>query len=209
MQHNYNTAAGPFDRLRTGKGFRLPKFLYPADAQRVLDVAAAMPSSERFVDAFRARYAALATLYYTAIRRAECIGLDVGDLQFEERVIRILGKGNKERLVPMHPDLEVILRAYLCERLQPRNGDALFVSYHRRRISSGTVQRWIKQIGSEAALAWIHPHTFRHTLATRVLKTSKNLRILQVLLGHSNIGTTAIYTHCDIQEIAEAVKAAL
>lgn len=190
------------------RGFRLPRYLKAQEADRFCQAIASLPMP-RQANGCEARYAALATLYYTGMRRAEVLALDLHHIDWETKTLRVLGKGDKERLVPMHPDLEVILRSYLAERVQPKEGAAFFVSIRRRRISRETLEKWTKAAGRAAGVPWLHPHTLRHTLATRVLRASHDLPLVQRLLGHSSITTTAIYVHTDIADIAEAVRAAV
>lgn len=192
----------------TSRGFRLPRYLRPQEAEHFLEAISSLPMP-RQRNGYEARYAALATLYYTGMRRAEVLGLDLDDIDWETATLRVLGKGNKERLVPMHPDLEVILRSYLADRVEPKESRALFVSIRKRRISRETLEKWVKAAGCAAGIPWLHPHVLRHTLATRVLRKTHDLSLVQRLLGHSSITTTTIYVHTDVADMARALEAAV
>lgn len=150
-------------------------------------------------------------LYSSGLRLAELIGLDRVDLDLTDRTARVLGKGRKERIVPVGRKALQALRAWLRVRgeFAPSDQPAVFVSRNGERLSARSVQarvtRWAKLQGTGIHL---HPHLFRHSFASHLLESSHDLRGVQELLGHANLGTTQIYTHLDFQHLAKIYDAA-
>jgi integrase/recombinase XerC len=150
-------------------------------------------------------------LYSSGLRLAELIGLDLIDLDLRDHTVRVLGKGRKERIVPVGRHALDALRAWLRVRgeFAPHDQPALFVSRSGERLSARSVQarvtRWAKLHGAGVHL---HPHLFRHSFASHLLESSQDLRGVQELLGHANLGTTQIYTHLDFQHLAKVYDAA-
>ncbi|HKQ83231.1 MAG TPA: tyrosine recombinase XerC [Steroidobacteraceae bacterium] len=150
-------------------------------------------------------------LYSSGLRLAELIGLDLVDLDMRDRTVRVLGKGRKERIIPVGRQALTALQAWLRTRGEFAPGDqaALFVSRNGERLSPRSVQarvtRWAKRQGAGVHL---HPHLFRHSFASHILESSQDLRGVQELLGHANLGTTQIYTHLDFQHLAKIYDAA-
>lgn len=145
-------------------------------------------------------------LYSCGLRVSELVGLDLVDLDLRARELRVLGKGNKERLVPVGKFAVEALNHWLRERgLVVETGEvAVFVNRMGRRLTTRTVQsrlgRWALQQGLDTR---VHPHMLRHSFASHLLESSGDLRAVQELLGHSNISTTQIYTHLDFQHLAK------
>lgn len=150
-------------------------------------------------------------LYSSGLRLAELIGLDLVDLDLSDRTVRVLGKGRKERIVPVGSQARNAVRAWLKVRGEFASADqrALFVGRNGERLSprsvQARVQRWAQARGAGIHL---HPHLFRHSFATHLLESSHDLRGVQELLGHANLGTTQIYTHLDFQHLAKVYDAA-
>ncbi len=150
---------------------------------------------------------------YGGLRLSELISLDLNDLRLDDDpTIRVIGKGNKERQVPLHGEVAATMREYLQWRktLQPVNGDpqALFLSLRKKRINPRTIQLMVKKYARQAGLdnfAEISPHKLRHTFASLLYKETKDLRVLQELLGHSSVSTTQIYTHTDPEQRRKTV----
>jgi len=141
-------------------------------------------------DPLAARNRALVELVYSAgLRSAEAVGLDVDDVDFEQELVRIRGKGGKERVVPLGEEAAFWLARYL-EHARPhlvtRAENALFVSARGRRLDTSTLRRISP-----------HPHRLRHAFATHLLEGGADLRTIQELLGHSSLSTTQIYSHVD------------
>ncbi len=152
--------------------------------------------------------AMLELFYSSGLRLSELVGADVQDLNFDDQMIKVRGKGNKERILPVGSKAVTALRNWLKVRANSPQGslrsEALFLSERGHRISPRNVQdrvrRWCKSIGLPAR---VHPHTLRHSFASHLLESSQDLRAIQELLGHANISTTQIYTHLDFQHLAK------
>jgi integrase/recombinase XerD len=154
--------------------------------------------------------ALLEVLYGCGIRASEAVGLDRAAVLFDEGFLRVTGKGNKERVVPIDGMARSSLESYLtCARelLRPRrsiappDGIAVFLNARGRRISRQGVFNIVAQYGSRVGIEGLHPHTLRHSFATHLLEGGADLRTIQELLGHSDIATTQIYTHVDRSHI--------
>ncbi|QID18942.1 site-specific tyrosine recombinase XerD [Nitrogeniibacter mangrovi] len=145
--------------------------------------------------------AMLETLYATGLRVSELVGLQVFELSLNDGVVRVMGKGAKERLVPIGAQAGDWLRRYLSAArpaiLAGRQSDALFVTRQGKAMSRQMFWRLIKQYGLAAGLDRdrLSPHTLRHAFATHLLNHGADLRVVQLLLGHADISTTQIYTH--------------
>ena len=178
---------------------RLPGNLDADRMARLLDI----PGDGPIVDRDRA---ILELLYSSGLRLAELVDLDVGDVDMQDATVRVTGKGNKDRIVPVGRHALKALRQWAITRrdLADVEETALFVSNRGVRISPRSVQarvkHWAKQQGIDAN---VYPHLFRHSFATHVLESSHDLRGVQELLGHANISTTQVYTHLDFQHLAQ------
>jgi integrase/recombinase XerC len=150
-------------------------------------------------------------LYSSGLRLAELVNLDLLHLDLADRTVRVLGKGNKERIVPVGRQALTALRAWLHVRGQFASAGetALFIGRRGERLSPRAVQvrvkRWAQVQGAGVRL---HPHLFRHSFASHLLESSHDLRGVQELLGHANLSTTQIYTHLDFQHLAKIYDAA-
>lgn len=157
--------------------------------------------------------ALLELLYSTGMRVSELVSRDLDDLDFAEEVLKVRGKGNKERLVPVgRPALEAV-RSWLVQRLQllqERAGRGkmvdkrpLFVNGQGSRLSARSVERTVRAYGERAGLAQVvTPHALRHSFATHLLEMGADLRSVQELLGHASLSTTQRYTHLTIDHLA-------
>jgi len=145
-------------------------------------------------------------MYSSGLRLAELTGLDLTQLDLQQAEVRVLGKGNKTRIVPVGRQAVTVLRAWLPVRtVRAADGEqALFISRNGQRLSTRSVQqrlqRWAARHGLDSHL---YPHMLRHSFATHLLESSGDLRAVQELLGHANLGTTQVYTHLDFQHLAE------
>jgi len=168
--------------------------------------------SFRTNDSLSARDKAIMELFYSSgLRLAELVGLSIAALDLGDRTVRVLGKGNKTRIVPVGRQAIDALRLWLKERAALRLGgiDTLFVGRNGRPLSVRAVQLRVATWGRRQGIGMhVHPHMFRHSFATHLLESSGNLRGVQELLGHANIGTTQIYTHLDFQRLATVYEAA-
>jgi len=146
--------------------------------------------------------AILETLYSCGLRVSELCNLRLSDLYLSEGFIKVEGKGNKQRLVPISPRAVNELKNYFVEReetkIRPGYEDFVFISRIGKNISRIMVFHIIKELADQIGLKKsISPHTFRHSFATHLLEGGANLRAIQCMLGHESIGTTEIYTHID------------
>jgi integrase/recombinase XerC len=167
-------------------GGRLPRVLSGAEVSGLLDVDAPTPVDRRDV-------AVLELLYAAGLRVSELCGLDRGDLDLRGRTVTVLGKGAKQRRVPIHDAATVALRAWLEGGREEMEGppDAVFVNRRGSRLGPRDVRR----ILDRRAVAPTHPHALRHTYATHLLDGGADLRVVQELLGHASLATTQVYTH--------------
>ncbi len=149
--------------------------------------------------------AMLELFYSSGLRLSELVGLDLNDLDLQQGIVRVLGKGNKQRDLPVGRQAIKALNAWLTVRSELCGAEepALFVSQQRRRISPRNVQLRLEHWQRERGLSQkIHPHKLRHSFASHMLESSGDLRAVQELLGHADISTTQIYTHLDFQHLA-------
>ncbi len=178
---------------------RLPGNLDADRMARLLDIQ----GEGAIVDRDRA---ILELLYSSGLRLAELVDLNLGDVDMHDATVRVTGKGNKDRIVPVGRQALKALRQWGITRGDLADADekALFVSNRGTRLSPRSVQArvkfWAKQQGLDAN---VYPHLFRHSFATHVLESSHDLRGVQELLGHANISTTQVYTHLDFQHLAQ------
>jgi len=156
--------------------------------------------------------AMLELLYASGIRVSELVGLNLPDINFARRMIRVLGKGSKERYVPFGSKAKETLEAYLVvrERLlaecseDKRDTKAVFFNYKGTRITTRSVGRMVDKYLKECAMAHdISPHSLRHSFASHMLSGGADLRAIQELLGHARLATTEIYTHVSIDQLVE------
>ena len=186
------------------KPAKLPETIDVDDLARVLDAA---PE-----DTLETRDLALLELFYSAgARLAEVADLDLADIDLAEGEARVIGKGNKERRVPMGTKAVAALQRWLAVRntLAAPGTTALFVSRRGTRLSRRSIaarmERWALAHGLPVHL---HPHKLRHSFATHLLESSADLRAVQELLGHAHISTTQIYTHLDFAHLSRVYDAA-
>jgi integrase/recombinase XerC len=160
----------------------------------------------RVDDSLSARDKAIMELFYSSgLRLAELVSLSVTAVDLKDRTVRVLGKGSKTRIVPVGRQAVDALKTWLKERvaLVKHGVDALFVGQSGRPLSVRAVQLRVGAWGRRQGLGvHVHPHMFRHSFATHLLESSGDLRGVQELLGHADIGTTQIYTHLDFQHLA-------
>jgi integrase/recombinase XerC len=149
--------------------------------------------------------AILELLYSSGLRVGELAGLDVNDLDIEEGLVKVRGKGRKERMVPVGSKAVDAVKSYVVERmLGKKNDPALFLNRSGRRLTERSVRRIVLKYARMLALGGkVSPHTIRHTFATHLLHGGADLRVIQELLGHSSLSTTQKYTHLDITRLTE------
>ncbi len=156
--------------------------------------------------------AMLELLYASGVRVSELVGLDLEDVDFRRRTLRVLGKGDKERWVPFGSKAKEALDAYLAVRaeflppasMEAQDAKAVFYNYQGTRITTRSVGRMVDKYLKECAMARdISPHSLRHSFASHMLSGGADLRAIQELLGHARLATTEIYTHVSIEQLVE------
>ena len=156
--------------------------------------------------------AIIEVLYGCGLRVSELTGLDVGAVSLEDEVVRVIGKGSKERLVPLMGSAHKALAEYLSdwrgELVSSRSGAAVFLNVRGGRISRQSVFAIVERAGRVVGIDGLHPHTLRHSFATHMLQGGADIRIVQELLGHSSIRTTQLYTHLDRSHLRMAYLSA-
>jgi integrase/recombinase XerC len=155
---------------------------------------------------------AIMELFYSSgLRLAELVGLGTNDIDLDDRVVRVLGKGSKTRVVPIGKFAILALHEWLQERsqIQMQDSDAVFVTRQGKRLTPRAIQLRVASWAKRQGLGQhVHPHMFRHSFASHLLESSQDLRGVQELLGHANISTTQVYTHLDFQHLAKIYDAA-
>ena len=183
-------------------GRPLPKSLSEADVEALLlspDTNTTMGLRDRTM---------LEVLYASGLRVSELVNLKVSQLNLQQGVVRVTGKGNKERLVPLGEEAQNWLEQYMKqsrpELMKQQAGDDVFLSNRQQAMTRQTfwhiIKRYAKKAGITSALS---PHTLRHAFATHLLNHGADLRVVQMLLGHSDLSTTQIYTHIAQQRLKE------
>ncbi|HEX4647774.1 MAG TPA: tyrosine recombinase XerC [Steroidobacteraceae bacterium] len=196
--------ANPAYDVRAPKASRrLPTTLDPDQMARLLEIPAG--------DALSTRDRAIMELLYSSgLRLAELVSLDIARLDLRDRQVEVLGKGSKERIVPVGRAAVRSLKAWLKERAAlARPGEtAVFVGRSGRRLGARAVQARVAYWARRQGLGMhVHPHLFRHSFASHLLESSGQLRGVQELLGHADISSTQIYTHLDFQYLARIYDA--
>lgn len=197
----------------------LPAHLPSAEMTRLLE--APDPSTV----AGRRDAAILELFYASGLRLSELVDLDLADVNLSGRIVRVRGKGGKERLVPFNPKAAQALRAMTAdhaslgagaeaptrtrEARHRRPRDPLFLNLRGRRLTTRSVDRIVRGYARAAALAQpVSPHALRHTFATHLLQAGADLRAIQELLGHARLGTTQRYTHLDVEHVMNVYRQA-
>jgi len=178
-------------------------------------------AGRRFPDAetllLRRDRALLELLYAAGLRVSELTGLNLADMDRREKMLRVRGKGNKERIVPYGGKAQDALEAYWPVREQlllaastspgpkgPLHSEAVFLNYAGRRLTQRSVGRIVKKYVRLANINWdLHPHSLRHAFATHLLADGADLRAIQELLGHQSLSTTQKYTHASIRQLMD------
>jgi len=195
LRHSLGPSRVPDARLAPRRGRRLPEAPRQQDLERelaALEGEGPLPLRNR----------ALVELVYSAgLRSAEAIGLDLGDVDFEQELVHVRrGKGGKERVVPLGEEAAHWVARYVREaRPELANGanDALFISARGRRLDTSTLRRIAP-----------HPHRLRHAFATHLLEGGADLRTIQELLGHNSLSTTQMYSHVDARRLRKVYDSA-
>jgi integrase/recombinase XerC/integrase/recombinase XerD len=196
-------AENPADLVSTPRrGSHLPRVLSARDAAALLD---AIPAGGPLELRDRAMFE---LAYSCGLRCEEIVNLDIDSFDFEEDQLRVLGKGSKERLLPVGEPARRALERYLQRGRRPLAGDprerALFLSKSGRRLSNSDVTRRLRiWVASISSVGGVSPHSLRHSFATHLLEGGADLRTIQELLGHSSISTTQVYTRVDAARLRD------
>lgn len=196
----------PFIQLKLGKNKRkLPDFLFVDEIDCLLDsidLSTEMGIRNRVLLEF---------IYACGLRVSEARDLQVSAIDFDERFVRILGKGKKERIVPFYDDIGIRLNEYIHTTRQDimlRNNiqhDYVFISMKGEQLTSRGIQYILnEQVKRSGLTNTVHPHTLRHSFATHLLDGGCDLRVVQELLGHSSLSTTQIYVHTTTNKLKES-----
>ncbi len=199
--------------LAIPKGHRtLPEVLNIADASTAMDALATRAAEEESPASLR-DLAMVEILYASGARVSELCGLDISDVDYERRTIRVLGKGNKERTIPIGAPAVRALESWLKDgrslMLTDKSDEAIFLGTRGKRIDQRTVRTVVYNAlqaleGSER----MGPHALRHSAATHLLEGGADLRTVQEILGHASLATTQIYTHVSTERLQKAFKQA-
>jgi integrase/recombinase XerC len=192
----------PFGEIKSMKNVRsLPDFFFESEIEEIVK----LPGSDFWG---RRDRVILELLYSTGCRISEIVSINISDISFKDRSIRVLGKGNKERFVFLGKAAVAALKEYLpakneyADRKDVDAHHALFLNYRGRRITQrgifGIVQKYIQRLGLSKKVS---PHTFRHSFATHLINRGADIRIVQELLGHASLSTTQIYTHLGLTRL--------
>jgi integrase/recombinase XerC len=196
---------------------RLPAHLGESEMSRLLD----MPDTSSPLG--RRDRAIMELFYASGLRLSELVGLGLEDVNLSSRVVRVLGKGRKERIVPFNKTTEAALRAWMKDReglvtdaaavrsprsaLRRRTSEPLFLNYKGGRLSTRSVDRLVRKYVAACSTRFgISPHALRHSFATHLLERGADLRSIQELLGHARLSTTQRYTHVNSAQLLETYK---
>ena len=204
-------ATDPAVRLATARAASpLPSVLRVEPVTQLLDAAGERAEDD---DAIHLRdWALLELLYATGVRVGEVVGADLADADPSERTIRVVGKGDKERVVPFGRPAELALRAWLDrgrpQLAQPTSPKAVFLGRRGGRLDQRQARAVVHQAAALAGVDDVAPHGLRHTAATHLLEGGSDLRSVQEILGHSSLATTQRYTHVSAERLRSAFQQA-
>ena len=198
--------SNPLERIEAPKiGRKLPDTLSVKDIDLIVAaVDLSNPQGER-------NRAIIETLYSCGLRVSELTELKISDLFFEEGFIKVTGKGNKQRFVPIGPLTQKYINLYkdyvrVQMKIEPAFNDTLFLNRRGKQLSRAMIFTIVKTLALEAGIEKnISPHTFRHSFATHLLENGADLRAIQMMLGHESITTTEIYMHVDKSHLKDAM----
>ncbi|MBO7279587.1 MAG: tyrosine-type recombinase/integrase [Bacteroidaceae bacterium] len=200
VRANYGVAQNPVASLKGPKcRKKLPSFVKEDDMNRLIDDVA-------FGDGYVAcRDKMILQLFYeTGMRLSELVGLDLSSLDMQACVVKVLGKRNRERIIPFAAGLKAALEHYLGEReaFAPRLCNALFLSSKGERIAPGAVYRMVRtRLNDVTSVKKKSPHVLRHSFATAMLNNNAEIGAVKELLGHRRLATTEIYTHLSFEDL--------
>lgn len=201
--HNYDK--NPFVNVKQIKQKQnIPEFLFFNEVEQILDSI----ETNDFVG-LRNRLM-FEMMYGCGLRVAEVSDLRISDINIQERYIRVIGKGSKERIVPFHPLIQELLKEYLdVYESYDKDHDYLFINNRKKKLTTRGIQYILDQVVLKSGLNKnVSPHMLRHSFATHLLDNGADIKIVQELLGHANISTTQIYTHVSIDKLVNVYQEA-
>lgn len=180
---------------------KLPEYLTIDEVDKILNINPTKPIDYRNI-------AMLETIYASGLRVSELVELKIHNIDFNECIIRIYGKGSKERIVPINDSSKSALQTYINDYreflLRGKDSDYVFINNMGTKISRQSFFKILKKVCSDSGIKkTVSPHTLRHSFATHLLNNGADLRVIQELLGHSNLTTTQIYSHLTDKKIKE------
>lgn len=194
------TNINPIDKVDTPKlSKHLPTYLTEEEVDKLLNI--------EITDAFSARNKSLLELLYaTGLRISELINLEFKNIDLNDCIVRIIGKGSKERIVPINDMaikyLKIYVKGFRHKLVKTEQNNYVYLNNHGKKMTRQGVFKMIKKRTQEAGIKKdVSPHTLRHSIATHMLENGADLRIIQEFLGHESIGTTQIYTHLTNQKL--------
>ena len=197
----------PIDLIESPKlGRKLPTVLSLSEIERLLD----------YIDLSHAQghrnRAIIETLYGSGLRVSELVDLKISDLYFDENMMLINGKGDKQRLVPLGAFAKKFIQLYIDDvrilnKISNEDRDTLFLNRNGKKLTRAMIFTIVRQLGQVIGIEKkISPHTFRHSFATHLLENGADLRTIQTLMGHESITTTEVYMHLDTQHLSQVLK---
>lgn len=186
-------------------GLYLPDTLSLADIEKIIEAI------ERGSDLGKRNHCIIEVLYGCGLRVSELIDVKISNINFKENYIKVIGKGNKTRFVPLAQYTAKLLKEYITDvrsksKVNKKHEDTLFLNSRGTSMSRVIVFIIIKELTDKAGVSKkISPHTFRHSFATHLLQNGADLRYIQEMLGHSSITTTGIYTHLKTEELRDVI----
>ena len=201
--HNFDN--NPFLNVKQIKQDKpLPDFLYYNEIELLLD-------SIEVVDFLSLRNKLMLEMMYgCGLRVSEVTDLKTSYINIEDRYLKVVGKGSKERILPFHKDIQQLLKTYYQERsIKGIDSDYLFLNNRSQQLTSRGVQYILDKVVEKSMLnKKVHPHMLRHSYATHLLDNGADIKVVQELLGHSNLSTTQIYTHVSIDTLKDVYNKA-
>jgi integrase/recombinase XerD len=204
------TEAYLFQLPRIKFGSRLPQFLPQGDAARLFEHGNARDDKQSY--GYWRDYLMIALLYVTGIRREELARIRLSDIDMRQGLIRVIGKGNKERVVPVGEATLLDLKSYLDRRNEFVENKhvttvALFMNLRGQALSVRSVDRLVKQFGRGEGLDFT-PHTLRHSFATHMMENGADMMLIKEILGHASLSTTQKYTHVTAETLKNVYRTA-
>lgn len=202
MVDNHYLDKNPSERIKLPKiEKKLPEYLTIEEVDRIMNINPTKPTDYRNI-------AMLETIYACGLRVSELCELKINNIDFEECIIRVYGKGKKERIVPMNDNSISALKTYMDEYrlylLKDKVSEYVFINNFGSRISRQGFFKILKKICDDNGInKSVSPHTLRHSFATHLLNNGADIRVIQELLGHSNLTTTQIYSHLVNEKVKE------